>query len=164
MDAITLASLAAFPGQLEAHYGVIPDQYKNWRPPSWDGIPSEPFTPIEQVWHVRDIEIDGYHDRLRRTLQESNPLLASIDGETLAKERSYATRDSAEAFAAFRHARGKTIELVTSLTPQQFARVAVFEGRAVTLRGLVHNLCSHDQQHLAGLQWLLARMSAPDQS
>jgi hypothetical protein len=164
MDAITLTALAAFPGQLEAHYGVIPAEFKNWRPLSWDGIPSEPFTPIEQVWHVRDIEIDGYHERLRRTLQESNPLLASIDGETLAKERSYATRDSGEAFAAFRHARGKTIELVSSLTPQQFARVAVFEGRAVTLRGLVHNLCSHDQQHLAGLQWLLARVSAPAQS
>ena len=164
MDAITLAALAAFPKQLEAHYGVIPAEHKNWRPPSWEGIPSEPFTPIEQVWHVRDIEIDGYHERLRRTLQESNPLLASIDGETLAKERSYATCDAAEAFAEFRRARGKTLELLSALTPQQFSRVAVFEGRSVTLRGLVHNLCSHDQQHLAGLQWLLARMSAPEQS
>jgi hypothetical protein len=160
MDAVTLAALAAFPGQLQAHYGVIPAEYKNWRPSSWDGIPSEPFTPIEQVWHVRDIEVDGYHERLRRTLRESNPLLASLDGEALAKERSYATRDPAEAFAAFRHARNNTIELVSNLAPQQLARVAVFEERSVTLRGLVHNLCSHDQQHLAGLQWLLARISA----
>ena len=164
MDPITLTALADFPHRLEAYYSAVPTEYKNWRPASWDGVPSEPFTPIEQICHVKDIEIDGYHERLRRTLQESNPLLASIDGETLAKERSYATRDSAEAFAAFRHARSKTIELVSSLTPGQFARVAVFEGRAVTLRGLVHNLCSHDQQHLAGLQWLLARMSAPEPS
>lgn len=161
MDAITLAALAAFPGQLEAHYGLIPDEYKNWRPSSWDGVPSEPFTPLEQVWHVRDIEIDGYHERLRRTLQESNPLLTSLDGEVLARERTYATRDSAEAFAEFRLARSKTIDLVSHLNPQQFVRTAVFEGRPVTLRGLVHNLCSHDQQHLAGMQWLLARLSAP---
>lgn len=160
MDAVTLAALAAFPGQLEAHYGLIPAEYKNWRPSSWQGVPSEPFTPVEQVWHVRDIEIDGYHERLRRTLQESNPLLASLDGEALAGERSYAARDSAEAFAEFRVARRKTIDLVSNLNPQQFARTAVFEGRPVTLRGLVHNLCSHDQQHLAGLQWLLARLSA----
>jgi hypothetical protein len=162
MDAITLAALAAFPGQLEAHYGLIPAKYKNWRPSSWDGIPSEPFTPIEQVWHVRDIEIDGYHERLRRTLQESDPQLASLDGEALAKERSYATCDSAQAFAEFRRARSKTIELVSNLSPPQFARAAIFEGHPVTLRGLVHNLCSHDQQHLAGLQWLLARLSASE--
>jgi hypothetical protein len=30
----------------------------------------------------------------------------------------------------------------------------------VTLRTLVHQLCSHDLQHLAGLQWLLGRMAA----
>jgi hypothetical protein len=28
------------------------------------------------------------------------------------------------------------------------------------LRGLVHLLCSHDQQHLAGLHWLLAKIDA----
>ena len=51
--------------------------------------------------------------------------------------------------------------LISSLTPQQLARAAEFEGYRVTLRGLVHNLCSHDQQHLAGMQWLLAKMAAP---
>jgi len=38
------------------------------------------------------------------------------------------------------------------------ARTGVLEGYGpLTLRSLVHYLCSHDQQHLAGLQWLLAR-------
>jgi hypothetical protein len=37
----------------------------------------------------------------------------------------------------------------------------VFEGYGpVTLRALVHYLCSHDQQHLAGLQWLLGKIEA----
>jgi hypothetical protein len=31
---------------------------------------------------------------------------------------------------------------------------------ALTLRSLVHYLCSHDQQHLAGLQWLLGQIEA----
>jgi DinB superfamily len=160
MDPITLAALAEFPKQLEAFYSVVPREYKNWRPASWDGVPSEPFTPIEQVCHVEDIEIDGYHVRLRRTLEESNPLLASIDGEALAKERSYSTADTMQVFAQFRAGRAKTIELVSKLSPQQLLRTAEFEGHRVTLRGLVHNLCSHDQQHLAGMQWLLARMAA----
>jgi hypothetical protein len=159
MDRITLAALAGFPDQLEAYYSVVPSAYKNWRPQSWDGVPSEPFTPIEQVCHVKDIEIDGYHVRFRRTLEESNPVLASLDGEVLAAERSYATADTVAVLAEFRSARNKTVALISNLTPQQLARAAEFEGNRVTLRGLVHNLCSHDQQHLAGIQWLLARMS-----
>lgn len=160
MDPITLAALADFPDQLEAYYSVVPTEYQNWRPASWDGIPSEPFTPIEQVCHVKDIEIEGYHERLRRVLEEANPLLASLDGEALARERRYAAADAEEVIAQFRDARAKTIELVRKLTPQQLLRTAEFEGHRVTLRGLVHNLCSHDQQHLAGIQWLLARMAA----
>ena len=30
----------------------------------------------------------------------------------------------------------------------------------VTLRGLAHYLCSHDQQHLSGLQWLLGKIES----
>ena len=105
MDPITIAALANFPTQLEAYYSVVPKAYKNWRPASWDGVPSEPFTPIEQVCHVKDIEIDGYHERLRRVLEESNPLLASLDGEALSRERAYSTADSATVFAQFRKAR-----------------------------------------------------------
>ena len=161
MDRITLAALADFPDRLEAHFSVVPSAYKNWRPQSWDGVPSEPFTPIEQLCHVRDIEIDGYHVRLRRTLEESNPVLASLDGELLATERSYATADSAAVLAEFRDARSNTVALIANLTPEQLARAAEFEGHSVTLLGLVHNLCSHDQQHLAGMQWLLARMASP---
>jgi hypothetical protein len=160
MDPITLAALADFPNRLEAFYSLVPSEHRNWRPASWNGVPSEPFTPIEQVCHVKDIEIDGYHPRLRRTLEELNPLLASLDGETLAKERSYSTADTTQVFAQFRDARTKTLDVVSKLTTQQLMRQAMFEGHRVTLRGLVHNLCSHDQQHLAGMQWLLAKMAA----
>jgi hypothetical protein len=161
MDRTTLSALAAFPQQLEAHYAAFPAAFTHWAAPSWDGIPSERFTAIEQVCHVRDIEIDGYHVRLRRTLSELNPVLASIDSESLARERSYATSSASEAFAAFRAARAQTMDLISRLSAQQLARTAVFEGYgALSLRSLVHYLCSHDQQHLAGLQWLLGKVEA----
>jgi hypothetical protein len=127
MDPITLAALTDFPHQLEAYYSVVPGEYKNWRPASWDGVPSEPFTPIEQVCHVKDIEIDGYHERFRRTLEESNPFLIPLDGEALARERLYSTADTAAVFAQFRDARTETIKLVSKLTPQQLKRAAEFE-------------------------------------
>ena len=161
MNATTLGALTNFPQELEAHYDAIPAEFKNWAPASWEGVPSEPFTAIEQICHIRDIEIDGYHVRFHRVLRECNPTLASIDSETLAKEKSYAASSAPEVFAAFREARGKTVELISELSSEQLERTAVFDGYgALSLRSLVHYLCSHDQQHLAGLQWLLGKIEA----
>jgi DinB superfamily len=161
MDPATFNALVEFPKQLEAHFAAVPAESTNWAPPSWDGIPSERFTAIEQVCHVRDIEIDGYHVRIRRILSEINPTLESIDSETLAKERSYSTASASEALAVFRTARTRTIALISELSAEQFSRTGVFEGYgAMSLRSLIHYLCSHDQQHLAGLQWLLGKIEA----
>jgi len=124
-------------------------------------VPSEPLTAIEQVCHVRDIEIEGYHVRFRRTLAEANPTLASIDTDALARERAYGSADAEAVLASFRQARQQTIALLTGLAPGQFDRTAAFEGYGpVTLRSLVHYLCSHDQQHIAGLQWLMGKIAA----
>ena len=160
MDSATFHALATFPRQLEAFYEAIPAAYKHWTPQSWEGIPSERFTAIEQACHVRDIEIDGYHLRFRRPLEEDNPTLESIDGYRLARDRHYGDADAAEAFAAFRAARARTTEMISGFDAAQLARPAVFEGAPVTVRGFIHLLCSHDQQHLAGLQWLLCRIAA----
>jgi hypothetical protein len=157
----TLNALAVFPEQLAAHYAAVPAEYKHWTPPAWDGVPSEPFTALEQVCHVRDIEVDGYHVRFRRTLDEARPLLVSIDSEALARERNYGAADAARMLEEFRRARAQTVELLASLSEEQFKRQAEFEGYgALTLRSLTHYLCSHDQQHLAGLQWLLGKIEA----
>jgi len=47
----------------------------------------------------------------------------------------------------------------------QLSRPATFEGHgAITVQGLVHVLCSHDLQHLACMEWLLAKMGQPSRS
>lgn len=161
MNPITLASLAAFPTQLEAHYAAFPDKFTHWAPASWEGVPSEALTAIEQLCHVRDIEIEGYHVRFRRALDEEHPVLVSIDTDALARERGYGNADAQTVLAAFRAARAETVEIIAGLTPAQLERTAVFEGYGpLTVRSLVHYLCSHDQQHLAGLQWLLGKIDA----
>ncbi|HEY6984690.1 MAG TPA: DinB family protein [Rhodanobacteraceae bacterium] len=162
MHQATLHALAAFPDQLEAFYSAIPARRTNWKPPSWDGIPSEPLTAIEQICHIRDIEIDGYQERIARALTEANPNLPALDTFQLAKDRAYAKANAAEVLAVFRAARRRTIECIAGLDTAQLERRALFEGYGmVTVRGLIHYLCSHDQQHLAGLQWLLGKMEAP---
>ena len=161
MNDATFNALRAFPGQLAAHYALIPATHSHWAPPSWEGVPSEALTAVEQVCHVRDIEIEGYLYRFERTLAEENPFLPSIETDALARDRRYGESNAARALADFRAARANTLRLLEGLAPAQFGRSAVFEGYGpVTLRGLVHFLCSHDQQHLAGLQWLLGKMES----
>jgi hypothetical protein len=161
MHAITLRALADFPDQLEAHYAAFAPEFTRWAPASWDGVPSEALTALEQLCHVRDIEIDGYQVRICRTLAEDHPTLASIDTDALVRERAYARDDATRALAAFRAARARTLQMIDNLGDDQLARTAVFEGYGpLTLRSLIHYLCSHDQQHLAGLQWLLGKADA----
>ncbi|HEY3645007.1 MAG TPA: DinB family protein [Gammaproteobacteria bacterium] len=159
MDATTLKALADFPALLEAHYGAIPLSHKHWKPASWEGIPSEHLTAIEQLCHVRDVETDGYQLRFQRTLKEEDPFLGSLDTDALARDREYYKQDAARVLAEFRNARAKTVEMLKDLSPQHLSRKAEFEGYGpTTLKGLVHYLCSHDQQHLAGMQWLLGKI------
>ena len=161
IDPATLQALRDFPRLLQAHYRAIPESHAHWAPPAWDGIPSERFTALEQVWHVYDIEVEGYQERFRRTLHEDAPVLEDIDSEAITPARNYAARDIEIAFAGFARARAATVDMVAGWDAAALARPAVFEGYGpTTLRGLVHFLCSHDQQHLAGLQWLLGRIDA----
>src|SRR5690242_12967265 len=118
MDSITLATLAAFPAQLVAHYAAIPPSHKRWKPASWEGIPSEQLTAIEQLCHVRDIEIEGYQVRFERTLREDNPRLVALDTDALVREREYSRQDAAQVLAEFKAARAKTLHMLKDLSPQ----------------------------------------------
>lgn len=161
MKSITIQALTQFPSLLEEHYAAIPPEFKHWAPPSWEGTPSERLTAIEQVCHVRDIEVLGYHVRFRRTLNEFHPSLESLDTDALARDRSYASQSAERAISEFREARAQTLALISGLSPDQLRRTAEFEGYGkLSLQSLVHYLCSHDQQHLAGLQWLLGKIEA----
>jgi hypothetical protein len=64
-------------------------------------------------------------------------------------------------FAAIRAAREETLHLIRPLSDRQLARTGEFEGYGtLTVKSLIHYLCSHDQQHLSGLQWLLGKIEA----
>jgi hypothetical protein len=156
----TLESLSGFPLVLGTFFRSVPAHGRRWRPPSWDGIPSERLTAVEQVWHVRDVEIEGYRVRFARTLTEASPDLPDLPGELMAEERGYANADPELALREFADARATTVRTIRGLTEAELRRPAIFEGRPTTLAGLVHFLASHDCQHLAGLQWLLAKLES----
>jgi len=161
MMSATLSALEAFPRLLEDQARAVPPAYLDWRPPSWDGTPSEPFTALQQLCHVRDIEIEGYHVRLRRMLDEESPVLDSIDSLALVGPRRYGEADPAAVLVEIHRARAQTIALIAGLSEAELGRAGFFEGYGkLTLKALIHYLCSHDLQHLAGMQWLLGQIDS----
>jgi hypothetical protein len=131
-----------------------------WKPESWRGCPSETFSALEQICHLRDIE-HGYQVRIRRMLDEVDPFLESLDSHKMARERRYEATALDAALAAFRDARSATLRQLRSLSDVQLARTGEFaEYGRLSLRALVHYLRSHDQQHLAGIQWLAGKIAS----
>lgn len=153
------SSLSSQSKEIENTLLLFKPEQLTWAPESWDGIPGEKFSAIEQICHIRDIETDGYHHRIQAILNENNPELASVAGYELAIQRDYKNADLKEAIAAFQEARKKTIALIETIDDEQWNRPAYFEGYGnITLRSLLHFLCSHDLEHLASLRWLLGKM------
>ena len=115
------------------------------------------FAPIEDAWHLRDIECEGHFPRIRRILAEDGPVLASIDGEQLAQERRYLERELRTALDEFAQYREASVGLLGELSAEAWARRAIFDNRVVSLRELVTGMLEHDESHLAALG---ARLSA----
>jgi hypothetical protein len=152
--------LSSMPDQLEQVFGKVPVTAWNWKPDSWEGVPGEEFSALEHLCHVRDIEVDGYLVRIRRTLVEDRPVLVSLDGRALAIERKYEAEDPKEVLASFKKARAETVALLGTIGEPELARRAEFaEYGDVSLAGLLALLRSHDLQHLACMQWLIAKLS-----
>ena len=154
-------TLATTPDALERLYNSFPPDALRWSPENWESVPGERFNAVGQACHLRDIEVDGYHVRFRRIREEAHPDLESLDGYAMATARNYDGADLAESLRAFRTAREATLQSLRSLSPEETARTAMFaEHGVVTTMGLVYLLCSHDQQHLATLHWLLSRIAS----
>lgn len=156
-----LSELDQMPVQLERLVRSVPEEHLRWQPETSGGAPGETFSALGHVCHLRDIEADGYHVRVRRMLEEERPSLVSIDGYELARERRYDEASLEAALAAFRAARGRTLDQLRALTDADLDRSGEFaEYGTLTLGALLHYLRSHDQQHLAGLHWLLGRIAS----
>jgi hypothetical protein len=155
-----LAELAKAPRELEEALQLLPTEALAWRPESWQGAPGERFSAIGHICHVRDIELDGYHVRFTRLLEEDMPDLVSIDGYALERDRGYDRQEPVAALIAFRAARERTLRLLVENWERKARRGTFAEYGEVTFESLAHILRSHDLQHLAGLQWLEAMRKA----
>jgi DinB family protein len=113
----------------------------------------ETLSPVEQCWHLADLEREGFGARIRRLLDEENPFLPDFDGARLARERQYRSRSLQEGLAAFRDGRQANLALLRTVAPEQWSRAGTQEGVGrVALCDLPHMMAEHDASHRAEIE------------
>ena len=110
------------------------------------------FSPLEDAWHLYDIEREGYLVRIRRILTEEMPILENLDGDRMANERRYNDLELTEAIAGFSAARTESLRLLRGLPAETWMRRGEFENRVIDLKTLIDMMVEHDQGHLLSIQ------------
>jgi hypothetical protein len=145
-----LASLAALPEELQQAFGALTAAAA--RIPG----PNDNFSPVEQCWHLADLEREGYAYRIRRLLDADEPQLPDFDGDRIAAERNYRDRDVQAGIAAFREARRDNLDLLRTLDGSQWSRGGSQDGVGrIVLADLPRMMAAHDASHRAEIEaWL----------
>lgn len=115
------------------------------------------FSVLENICHLRDIEIEGYGVRLQRMLAENHPTLPDINGGQLARNRRYSEQPMQPALDAFTEARHTNLKILGDVTETQLTRTAYLEGvGGITLGKLLELWIEHDLGHIQELVKLRA--------
>ena len=110
--------------------------------------PDNTFSPVEQCWHLADLEQEGFGLRIRRLLTEESPQLQDFDGARVAIERAYKTKTVESGIQAFREARARNLEILRSLAKEQWNRSGWQEGVGkVALCDIPVMMAEHDAAH-----------------
>lgn len=140
-------SLTGMSQFLRQAFGSLPPEQA--LAPAADGA----FSPVEQVWHLADLEREGFGLRIRRLLEETSPHLADFDGTRIAEERNYRARSLAEGLSAFAAARAANLALLRSLAPEAWTRGGTQDGVGpVSLCDIPVSMRQHDESHIAEIR------------
>jgi hypothetical protein len=154
-----LAQLAHTPAQLAELIDGLPQDSVRVRQ-----APDE-FSVVENVSHLRDIEVEGYVIRIRRLITENHPTLSDIDGTRLAIEREYNNQDLQEALMTFTRARQENLSVLGKASDRDFEREGVLEGAGkITLEKLLEMMCEHDEGHIDELRIARRRLLKANES
>lgn len=144
-----VATIAATPSKVRDIVALIPRAAWAQRPDKGG------FSLLEHVCHLRDIDGDGYRERVERMLTEERPSLPGLDGDALARERDYQSQDLEAALSSFTTIRRQVAARLAKLTPEERHRAGLMAGTAeITIEELVGAMQAHDSEHLDQLSEL----------
>ena len=115
--------------------------------------PDGSFSPVEQVWHLADLEREGFGVRLERLQVENHPHLLDFEGDRIAKERNYRALSLRDGLLAFALARKANLHSLQSLPLEAWARSGSQEGVGpVSLCDMPVFILQHDHAHIAEIR------------
>jgi hypothetical protein len=137
-----LESLLGMPDFLEATFANLDrDEIAACGP---DGA----FSPVEQVWHLADLEREGFGTRIRRLLAETEPQLPDFDGAKIAADRQYQTLSIDDGLRAFANERRRNVAILRAIDADSWTRSGVQEGVGqVSLCDMPTFMSQHDSAH-----------------
>jgi hypothetical protein len=110
--------------------------------------PNGLFSPVEQVWHLADLEVEGFGFRIEALRNQPDPELPDFDGAAVATARDYKSLSLEEGLKRFELGRRENLKRLSALTDAQWNNGGTQEGVGrVSLCDMPIFLRQHDQAH-----------------
>ena len=154
--AAAFSTLSTMPDALQQRLAGLSDQQLRFKPGA------DTFSVLENICHLRDIEVEGYAERLQLLLTQEYPLLPDLNGAELAEERDYNSQKLRPALQGFIDARYGCLGVIANLAAADLVREGHLEKVGdVNLGKLLELWIAHDKDHLKELDELLAVLRDP---
>ena len=152
-----MADSAFIPPALAEMPGYLESRAESLRPSAgWKPSPDR-FSFLENVWHLADLEREGFGRRIRLLAEQDAPFLPNFDGDRIARERNYSALDLAEGLGNFRRAREENLARLAGCSAAAWQRTGTQEGVGiVSLADVPRLMAEHDRSHRAEIEELSA--------
>ena len=105
------------------------------------------FSLVQHLWHLADVEQQGWAQRFDRLLHEHEPVLPGVDGDRLAREGRYQQRPWRAAARRFEAQRRRTLQALRRCDATVLRRPVQFSGQPATGAEMLAAMLAHDQEH-----------------
>lgn len=114
--------------------------------------PGGAWSAHQHVAHLLMTECEVYQPRLQRLLAEERPVLVGWDEDEHIRDTKFGA-DSIDVLAErFMAEREKTVQVLRSLTPEQWARTGIWpDGREIDIAWFAEKALSHGLEHFVAL-------------
>jgi hypothetical protein len=115
------------------------------------------WSPNEILWHIRAVA-DVHGEHIARILNEDEPRWSHVSPRARMKKARYDELPFAESFAAFTQQRTDLVDLLGSIAPEAWQRVAVVyvpyykSDLRFSLHALVWGMADHEEGHCAQME------------
>lgn len=146
-----IANLRSLPNELDDLVEGMSDDEMHWRP-----IPNK-WSIGEILAHLRDVEREVFQLRLRRTLNEDNPVFELWDQEQAATERDYAEQSGRAALEELKALRAETADTLERVPVDEWQRVGIHpeRGSATVEEQVTRQIKNHDLSHMVQVKDIL---------